>query len=133
MTFIDTVSSQSLPGHLGNALPGTDVLDKGLPKAERSEPLAGAAGSGSHLAGGQAGGPLPGSLPSGEDVLEYFLELDQAERDSAFVLYSGGKTPLDHMTLVYRLRAERVRRLRHLGLLDEAQAVEDRTTREMGA
>ncbi len=54
----------SSPGHLGNALPGTDAAAKGLPEAEQSEPLGAVYGSGSHLAGDQGSDTPPGSQPS---------------------------------------------------------------------
>lgn len=120
----------SPPRHLGIALPGTVVLDKGLPEAERSEPLAGAAGSGSHPAGDEAGGPLLGAWLSAEEILSLLAPFDQAELDSVAMLWNGTRTPLDHMIRVREIRELRAEVLDEIGWPEAAQLVRDRIARE---
>lgn len=131
MTLLNMDLPSSPPGHLGSALPGTVVADKGLPQAERSEPLAGAAGSGSHLAGELDGDPLLGAWLSAEEMLSLLEPFDQAERDSAQNMYHGRITPSIHMARVLEIRELRAEALDEMGLPAAARQVRKRMNREM--
>jgi hypothetical protein len=127
---INTDRAESLPGHLGTALSGAGVPDKGLPQADRREPLAGAAGADSHLAGGQAGDPLPGNLPSGEDILSASQQEEIAIQNA---MYGGQISPSDCMARIYHLRTDRVRILEEMNHHEQAEQLRDRLKREMAA
>lgn len=120
----------SPPRHLGAALPGTVVADKGLPEAERSEPLAGAAGSGSHLAGDEVGGPLLGAWLSAEEILSLLAPFDEAECRSAQELYAGRISHEQHRAQVSEIRELRAQVLDELGWPAAAQLIRQRLIEE---
>lgn len=130
MNVIDTGLPTSSPGHLGSALPHQRGAGQGSAGGRVSALERCWAGV---VALRQVIGrafPLLGARPSAEEMLLVLVGLDQAERDSAFALYSGLKNPHQHMTYVYELRRQCAIRLDELGWHKEADLVRERINRE---